>query len=104
MTRTAIQISSFSTLLKYRLLFRYPLFLSDTTQDCYSNIRYLYLKKIRTAVQVSSVPTRPKTETAIDILYFYLAQIGTAVKISYVPTRLKTKTAIQISSISTLQK
>ena len=44
------------------------------------------------------------TKTAIDILCFYLAQIGTTVQISFVPTRLKTKTAIQISSISTLQK
>ena len=55
-------------------------------------------------MQVSSVPTQSKTETAIDILYFYLAQIEIAVQISFVPTRPKTKTAIQISSISTLQK
>ena len=55
---------------------------------------------MKTAVQVSSVPTRPKTDTAINILYFYLAQIGIAVQISFVPTRPKTKTAIQISSVS----
>ena len=56
---------------------------------------------MKTAVQVSFVPTRPKTDTAINILYFYLAQIGIAVQISFVPTWPKTKTAIQISSVST---
>ena len=38
-----------------------------------------------------------------DILYFYLTQIKTAVPISTVPTRPKTEAAIQISFVSTLQ-
>ena len=85
---TTIQISSLSTrhnsglLFRYpqflpslrpRLLFKYHLFLIGKNQDRYLDDIYFYLTKIRTVVQVSSVPTWPKTDTAIDIFYFYLA-------------------------------
>ena len=49
---TSIQISSISTSKKLALLFKFPLFLPDTNL---------------VAVQISSVPTRPKTKIAIQI-------------------------------------
>ena len=81
--RTAIQISSISTchklrllfryplfqpsLLRPRLLFRYPLFLLGKNQDYNSNILDFCLTQIVTAIQISTNPTQPKTETTIHI-------------------------------------
>ena len=80
----AIHISSISTkhktglLFKYplflfglrpRLLFRYPLFLHGKNQDEYSDILNFYLTKIGTAVQIFSVPSRPRTKTTVQISF-----------------------------------
>ena len=80
--RTAIQISSISSchksglLVRYhlalpsvraRLLYRYSPFLLGKNQDCYSDILCFYLTQIKTIVQISSIPTRPKTKIAIPI-------------------------------------
>ena len=81
------QISCVSTWKKSGLLFKYPLFLPDTNYDCYSDIVYSY-------------PTYDPN-CCLDILYFYLEKIWTAIHISSVSTRPKTRTTIQISSIST---
>ena len=55
----------FQSCLRTRLLFKYPVFLLGKNQDCYSNILCFYLTQIRTAIQISSIPTQHLTQTAI---------------------------------------
>ena len=50
-----------------RLLFGYLLFLLGKNQDCYSNILSFYQTQFGTIVQISSIPTQPKTKTSIQI-------------------------------------
>ena len=79
---TAIQISSVSTWhklgllfkhplflpsLRPRLLFIYPMFLQGKFQDCCLVILYSFVTLIRTAIQISSVSTRPKSNSVMQI-------------------------------------
>ena len=59
----------FQTYLTTRLLFKYPVFLLGKNQDCYLNILCFYLTQIRTAIQISSIPTQHLTQTAIQISF-----------------------------------
>ena len=90
LTQTAIQISSISTWKKSGQLFRYPLFLPDLRLGLlFRYPLFLFGKNL---------------DFYSDVLDFSLTQIGTAIQVSFIPTRPKTETAIQIPSVSNWQK
>ena len=96
-SRQLFRYSLFLLGLGPRILFKYPLFLLCGKKDFYSDILCFY------SDIVYSNPTSDP-DCYLDILYFYLEKIWTAIQISSVPTRPTTRTTIQICSISTWQK